>query len=91
MYITTHGNYGPGEQRQRDYDWINNPRIAEGTGNTQAHAFGYGEDRTVNGAQAAVMPERALEAFPKTVIVKKTVEDFKAVSSDMLGTVKNLG
>jgi hypothetical protein len=37
------------------------------------------------------MPERGGESFPKTVIVKKTVEDAKAVQSDMLGTVKNLG
>ena len=37
------------------------------------------------------MPEREAESFPKTVIVKKTVEDAKAVQSDMLGTVKNLG
>lgn len=37
------------------------------------------------------MPERGNECFPKTVIVKKTVEDAKAVQSDMLGTVKNLG
>ena len=37
------------------------------------------------------MPERIEEGFPKTVIVKKIVEDQKAVSHDMLGTVKNLG
>ena len=37
------------------------------------------------------MPERIEEAFPKTVIVKKIVEDQKAVTQDMLGTVKNLG
>lgn len=37
------------------------------------------------------MPERIEEAFPKTVIVKKIVEDQKAVTQDMLGSVKNLG
>ena len=35
--------------------------------------------------------ERIEESFPKTVIVKKTVEDVKGVTTDMLGTVKNLG
>jgi hypothetical protein len=35
--------------------------------------------------------ERFDNAFPKTVIVKKTVEDVKAVTSDMLGQSKNLG
>mmetsp|Transcript_37944 Transcript_37944/g.27937 ORF Transcript_37944/g.27937 Transcript_37944/m.27937 type:complete len:97 (+) Transcript_37944:677-967(+) len=29
--------------------------------------------------------------FPKTVIVKKTVEDSRAVTADQLGRVKNLG
>jgi len=38
-----------------------------------------------------VMPERLEESYPKTVIVRKTVEDVKAVQTDMLGTVKNLG
>lgn len=91
MYVKTHGNYGPGEQRTREYDWVSNPRVAGGSGQTQQHAFGYGEERLVNGAMKAVMPEREAESFPKTVIVKKTVEDAKAVQSDMLGTVKNLG
>jgi len=89
MYQKTHGNFGPGEQRTRDYDWQANPRISEG--NVQAHPFGYGEQRLLNGAAKSVMPERIEEAFPKTVIVKKIVEDQKAVSQDMLGTVKNLG
>jgi len=35
--------------------------------------------------------ERFDNAFPKTVIVKKTVEDVKAVTSDLLGQSKNLG
>ena len=43
MYQKTHGNFGPGEQRKRDYDWGANPKIADGTGNTLAHPFGYGE------------------------------------------------
>jgi len=36
-------------------------------------------------------PERYEEDFPKTVITKKTVEDFKGVSSDLLGVSRNLG
>lgn len=39
----------------------------------------------------ALHNERLEEDFPKTVIVKKTVEDHKAVANDMLGTSKNLG
>jgi len=91
MYQRTHGNFGPGEQRTRDYDWQANPRVSDATGNVQAHPFGYGEQKLLNGAAKSVMPERIDEGFPKTVIVKKIVEDQKAVTQDMLGTVKNLG
>ena len=35
--------------------------------------------------------ERFDQGFPKTVIVKKTVEDAKAVTQDQLGKPKNLG
>jgi hypothetical protein len=39
----------------------------------------------------SIHKERFENSFPKTVIVKKTVEDVKAVTSDMLGQSKNLG
>jgi hypothetical protein len=37
----------------------------------------------------ALQNERNDESFPKTVIVQKTVEDQKAVASDILGKSKN--
>ena len=89
QYKKTHGNFAPGEQRTRDYDWAANQRI--GQGNPGIHAFGYGEQKLLNGAAKSIQPERIDEGFPKTVIVKKIVEDQKAVTQDMLGTVKNLG
>ena len=55
------------------------------------HAFGYGEQKLLNGAAKSIQPERIDEGFPKTVIVKKIVEDQKAVTKDMLGAVKNRG
>lgn len=73
MYKKTHGNFQPGEQRTRDYNWNANPNIKEG--NTVAHPFGYGEQRLLNGAARSIQPERIDEGFPKTVIVKKIVED----------------
>ena len=82
MYRKTHGNFAPGEQKNRDYEWKFDP--------TQ-HRFGYGEKKVLNGAAMALQNERLEEAFPKTIIVKKTVEDHKAVSADMLGISKNLG
>lgn len=45
----------------------------------------------MNGAANSVHHERAEGTFPKTVIVKKTVEDMKAVTQDLLGKPKNLG
>ena len=82
MYRKTHGNYAPGEQKNRDYDWKFNPN---------GHIFGYGEKRVENGAAMALHSERYDNVFPKTTIIKKTVEDHIAVSADVLGISKNLG
>ena len=82
MYRKTHGNFAPGEQKKRDYEWNLDPN---------AHRFGYAEKKVLNGAALALHNERHEEAFPKTVIVKKTVEDQKAVTGDQLGRSKNLG
>ena len=45
----------------------------------------------LNGAAKAVHAERHDEAFPKTVIVSKFVEDVKGTQQDALGKSKNLG
>lgn len=82
MYIKTHGNFASGEQKDRGYSW---------NFDKSSHRFGYGEQRLLNGAAMSLHNERFDGAFPKTVIVKKTVEDFKGVSTDMLGQSKNLG
>lgn len=82
MYTKTHGNFAPGEQKTRDYNYPVNP---------VDHRFGFGEKKVLNGAAMSVHAERFESSFPKTVIVKKTVEDHKAVAQDQLGTVKNLG
>lgn len=66
MYRKTHGNFAPGEQRERDYQW---------TLDKTQHRFGYGEQKQENGAANSIHHERAEGSFPKTVIVKKTVED----------------
>jgi hypothetical protein len=82
MYRKTHGNFAPGEQKNRNYEW---------KFDASAHRFGYAEKKILNGAGDALHNERNEEQFPKTVIVKKTVEDQKAVASDILGASKNLG
>lgn len=60
MYRKTHGNYAPGEQKQREYNWKFDPAD---------HRFGYAEKRVLNGAALALHPERHEEQYPKTVIV----------------------
>jgi len=82
LYRKTHMNYAPGEQKHRDYEWKFNPND---------HVFGYAEKKVANGAAMALHAERPEEMYPKTVIVKKTVEDHKAVAGDLLGKTKNLG
>ena len=82
MYNKTHGNFAPGEQRNREYQW---------TVDKTQHRFGYGEQRLLNGAAMSLHNERFESGFPKTIIVKKTVEDHKAVTQDQLGQTKNMG
>jgi hypothetical protein len=83
MYKKTHGNFAPGEQKARDYQWP----IDKVT-----HRFGYGEQIQLHGVSKAIHSERPeTGTFPKTVIVKKTVEDVKATQLDLLGKPRNLG
>ena len=49
MYRKTHGNFAPGEQKNRNYNWKFNPAD---------HRFGYGEKRVLNGAANALHNER---------------------------------
>lgn len=66
----------------RDYDW---------NVDKDNHRFGFGEKKVLNGASMAIHNERPEEHYPPTVVVKKTVEDQRAVASDLLGVSKNLG
>ena len=82
LYRKTHGNYNPGQQKSRNYNWTIDP--AE-------HRFGYSEKKVPNGAALALHSERTEEFFPKTTIVRKTVEDHRSVTTDQLGRTRNLG
>lgn len=72
----------PAVQKDRKYDWKLD---------TAQHRFGYAEGKVLNGAAHSLHPERKEGSFPKTVIIRKTVEDFKQVAHDILGKPKNLG
>lgn len=49
MYKKTHGNFAPGEQKERDYYW---------PVDKSAHRFGFGERTQINGAATALHSER---------------------------------
>jgi hypothetical protein len=72
----------PATQKDRSYNW---------NVDKNKHRFGYAEQKILNGAAHSLHPERKEGGFPKTIIVQKTVEDFKNVSHDILGKPKNLG
>lgn len=55
MYKKTHGNFDPGEQKRRDYEW---------NFDHTAHRFGFGEKKVLNGAAMAIHNERPEEYFP---------------------------
>lgn len=59
LYRKTHGNFDPGEQKRRNYDWKMDPT---------EHCFGFAEKKNLNGAAKALHAERLEEEFPKTII-----------------------
>jgi hypothetical protein len=67
MYAKTHNNIEPGAQKKCNYAW--------GDIQPENHMFGHGEHVLPGGAARAIHLERNEEFYPKTVIVKKLVED----------------
>lgn len=82
MYFKSHGLTEAGEQIKREYQWQVDP---------EKHRFGMPDPKQLNGAAQALHPERYETTFPKTTIVKKTVEDFRSTANDELGRPRNLG
>ena len=84
MYVKSHGNYAPGEQRDRGYAAESFDRTA---------TFGGKEnDVVLEGVAKALNPLRdeTQKTFSAT-IVNKAAEDFKATAGDELGRVRRLG
>eukprot|EP00798_Chlamydomonas_sp_ICE-L_P007391 gene7391-517_t len=86
LYVTSHADYQPGEQRRRNYNW-------ESTGaNPEEHRFGaVDKDQYRDGVKKAIHPglDQSLEQPAK--IASKLHEDYKLSAADRLGTVRNLG
>lgn len=87
QYVKTHGQYHPGEQRQRGYNW-------ESAGiDKDTHAFGVTERHPYyDGVSKALNPLRDSEKHKESVkIVSKRQEDFKLATAEELGRCKHQG
>ena len=80
-YVKSHGNFAPGEQKKRNYDWQ-----AAGI-NPEKNAFGITEERIQNQLAKVLQQEDLLT----TNIVPKRLAEFRMVNTDELGKVKKLG
>jgi hypothetical protein len=87
LYVASHGNYEPGEQRRRGYEW-------EKTTIQDPAAFRFGKtekEEYINGVGKALNPaiDETLPHNPG--VASKKVEDFKDTHTDELGKPRNLG
>ena len=87
QYVKTHGQYYPGEQRQRGYNWD-----AAGI-DKDTHAFGIAEKHPYyDGVSKALNPLRDTENHKASVkVVSKRQEDFKLATAEELGRCKHQG
>mmetsp|Transcript_23843 Transcript_23843/g.28802 ORF Transcript_23843/g.28802 Transcript_23843/m.28802 type:complete len:451 (+) Transcript_23843:210-1562(+) len=85
-YVKTHGDYAPGEQRRRNYDW-------EGCKvDPEKQVFGiYDPNPYREGVAKALNPEKEEGSTNAAKIVPKRLEDFKVTATDELGKTKSLG
>jgi EF-hand domain-containing family member B len=82
IYKRSHGNYAPGEQKCRNYNWYVDPVTTR---------FGVGgKNIALNGVSKDVAEVLSGAGETKSIINTKQVEDFRNMG-DMLGKTKNLG
>ncbi|GAQ80676.1 hypothetical protein KFL_000590290 [Klebsormidium nitens] len=84
-YVKTHGDYGPGEQRRRNYDWDNTP-----VKDPANHKFGVTDTEGRHCGGVAALLNHGEDDRLTAKIVDKKVEDFKAIDADELGRPKSL-
>ncbi|CAG9329019.1 unnamed protein product [Blepharisma stoltei] len=82
MYYKSHGVTEAGEQIRRDYNW---------PVDKHEHRFGLPDPKQLDGAAISLQPEKYGSTHPKTIIVQKTVEDFRSTAHEDLGKPRNLG
>lgn len=87
LYLKSHGDYNPGEQKRRGYDW-------DSTGiDPVKHRFGVSEKMSMGGGSEEVMKamDPTLTLGERSHVVSATVENFKDFANAELGACKNLG
>ena len=82
LYVRTHGNYAPGEQKRRNYNWD-----AAGF-KPDAHVFGITEKQPYHNGVAKALTQNIDQA---TKLIPRAVSDFKLANTQTLGQSKNLG
>eukprot|EP00760_Papus_ankaliazontas_P016891 PhM_4_TR16921/c0_g1_i1/m.30003 len=80
-YVRTHGDFDPGEQKKRGYNWV-----AHSVDPTN-HRFGFVPRKPVEELQT----NPHMDSRYTTVVVKKKVDDFRKTNTDFLGETKKLG
>ena len=83
MYLKSHLDYDPGQQKKRPYDWPVEPTDFR---------FGKVEKNVIHGEMKQVMaPESNNQNFPQTKFIKANQNDYINRKEDKLGKSANLG
>ena len=83
IYLKSHQDYDPGEQKKRPYDWKVDPTDFR---------FGMVAKNIIHNEMKQVMaPEASSDQFPETKLIKKNLNDFFDKKDNKLGKPANLG
>jgi len=88
LYVKSHSNYDPGEQRHRSYTWVDK----DGTIDPAGYRFGANvKEGEKQGVAKAMNPALDETYVRPNIVVEKRLEDFRELALEGLGTAKNLG
>jgi len=87
MYVRSHANFAPGEQRHRGYSWVDK------NGQIDPARYSFGADvkpRELNGVARTLNPSIDGQGREQLVVPKR-LEEFREVNGEPLGKPKYLG
>jgi len=88
LYVKSHSNYDPGEQRHRGYSWVDKDG---GIDPAQFRFGGNVKEGEKMGVAKAMNPALDPTYVGTPSVVEKRLEDFRELTCEGLGTAKNLG